>query len=163
MLARRNDCRWCLFGLLAALATGCATVTPPEAASPLPTSATAGDTTIVAIAPAGQSSHNLWTFSGVGQAVGAVAATKHRIRDHVLAKLGMRFPGLEPTPEWLLITSKWVTVTALDGVSITFTIVIESFMDPRFLACARLEDDTFFFLIQTSHLFKSSDPLKAAS
>lgn len=104
MLACRSDCRWYLCGLFSVLAMGCASVTPPEAASPLPTSATAGDTTIVAIAPASSPSCNLWSFSGVEQAVGAVAATKHRIRDHVLAKLGMRFPGLEPTPELLLIT-----------------------------------------------------------
>jgi len=84
--------------------TGCASVTPPGAAPGLPTSATAGGTTIVAIAPPGKGSHSVWDLLGVEQAVTSVAAGKHRIRDHIASKLGMRFPGLEPIPELKLIT-----------------------------------------------------------
>ena len=83
---------------------GCTSVAPPAAPSAIPTSATAGDTTIVAIAPPGKQSCSVFDVLGVEQAVQGVAATKHHIRDHIASKLGMRFPFLEPTPELLLIT-----------------------------------------------------------
>ena len=83
---------------------GCASTPVPAPSSPLPTSATAGDTTIVAIAPAGKSACSVWDILGLEQAARGVCGATHYVRDCIAARLGMRFPFLEPTPAVKLIT-----------------------------------------------------------
>ncbi len=88
---------WLVFVLGILPSAGCATVATQPAATP-PTSASAGDTTIVAVAPA-NTSCSIYDVLGVHQA----AACTHKVRDCIAARLGMLFPGLEPKPALKLI------------------------------------------------------------
>jgi len=75
---------------------GCASApTAPEEPTH-PTSAVAGDTTVVAVAPASKCcpKPTLWDFLGVSAALKGVAGLGRR----VVNRLGSRFPGLEPGP-----------------------------------------------------------------
>ena len=87
----------------ATLVSGCHTV--PKAADPaaLPTSATAGTTTIVAIQPGGRPA-SAWDFLGINQAGKAIGGGICSLVSSIQNKLGSRFPGLEPTPPLLAIT-----------------------------------------------------------
>ncbi len=91
--------------LALSLALGCASApTPkPPAAPTVPTSAQAGATTIVAVAPAEKPCcppPSIWDFLGVKQVGQVVGGIFGRIRN----RLGMRFPGLEAKPAVLAIT-----------------------------------------------------------
>ncbi|WP_146595155.1 peptidylprolyl isomerase [Novipirellula galeiformis] len=71
-----------------------------------PTSATVGTTTLVAIAaPAPASpSCTLPEFLGINQVIGGTAGLLRLLRDRITARLGGRFPGLEPKPPLLALT-----------------------------------------------------------
>lgn len=101
----------CLFGVIACmLIAGCAS-TPsapavPQAPVP-PTSAQAGDKTIIAIMaqPAPGVPHpSLPEFLGVPQIFKGGVGLFRFARDRITARLGGMFPGLEPRPPLLLIT-----------------------------------------------------------
>lgn len=93
---------------IAALVSGCAaTPRPADPAPTPPTSATAGQQTIVAIAPpapSGPTGMSLPEFLGIPQIFkGGVGAFRF-LRDRLAARLGSRFPGLEPRPPVKLLT-----------------------------------------------------------
>lgn len=92
--------RWQKMLLLALLlpGAGCASLLPTPAA-PLPTSALAGENTIV-VAAQGPPRQTLPQFLGVGQFARVVGGLIDRLRN----RLGMRFPALEATPPLLSIT-----------------------------------------------------------
>ena len=101
----------CLFGVIACMLTaGCAS-TPsapavPQAPVP-PTSAQAGDKTIIAIMaqPAPGVPHpSLPEFLGIPQIFKGGVGLFRFARDRITARLGGMFPGLEPRPPLLLIT-----------------------------------------------------------
>jgi hypothetical protein len=84
---------------------GCATTPPaaPPAAPALPTSASVGGTSIVAIAPPGQAccpKQTLPEFLGLTALCGGVKGGVDRFRNH----LGKIWPGLEAKPELLALT-----------------------------------------------------------
>lgn len=72
----------------------------PEPPGALPTSATAGDTTIVAVAGPAPAKQTLPQFLGIGQLFGGLRMISQRIRN----RLGARFPFLEEKPPLLSIT-----------------------------------------------------------
>ncbi len=90
--------------LLVAVVVGCAAPRPPAlpAAPAVPTTAQAGATTVVAVAPpaAPCCKMTLWEFLGVKRAFEVLGGLFDRIRN----RLGARFPGLEAKPEVLAIT-----------------------------------------------------------
>jgi hypothetical protein len=89
--------------LLLAGVIGCAATPPiPPVAPALPTTAQAGATTVVAVAPpaAPCCKMTLWEFLGVKRAFEVLGGLLDRIRN----RLGARFPGLEAKPPVLAIT-----------------------------------------------------------
>lgn len=95
--------RWLVPLLLAALlVSGCAQIPQAPETPPLPTTAQAGETTIVAVsAPQPEKQCcSIWQFLGVPQIFGGLRMIGTRIR----SRLGSRFPGLEPRPPLLTIT-----------------------------------------------------------
>lgn len=105
-MSRRLGVLALLLAYVVSTFAGCAsaptTPTPPTPPAP-PTSAVAGSTTVVAVAPPAQPCcphPTLWEFLGIkalGQGVGGLLT---RLRN----RLGMRFPGLEAKPPLLAIT-----------------------------------------------------------
>ncbi len=83
----------------AVVCSGC-TALPKTSDPAAPTSAAAGDTTIVAIAPPQTPHASIWDLLGVNQIAGVVGHGVHSVQNC----LGMRFPGLEPTPPLLPIS-----------------------------------------------------------
>lgn len=80
--------------VVASLLCGCAAAPPAAAtAPPLPTSAQAGATTIVAVAPPASSHMTLPEFLGLKGLAGGVRMVSWRVRD----RLATRFPILEPS------------------------------------------------------------------
>ncbi len=94
-----RPCNLTLLIIISTVTVGCATA-PTSPVSTAPTSATAGNTTIVAIAPPARASYSVFDLLGVQQ----IAACTHSVRDRIAGKLGMVYPGLEPHPPVLLIT-----------------------------------------------------------
>ena len=82
------------------LFTGCASVPKTPAAPAPPTSAAAGATTIVAVAPPAGPSVTLPQFLGLDQVLGGLCTITDRIRN----RLGTYFPGLEAKPPVLALT-----------------------------------------------------------
>jgi len=76
------------------LCVGCALHRPPTKAETPPTSAKAGETTIVAIAPPAKSHPTLCDCLGVHQAYNCLAGAFNQI----LSELGICYPDLEPKP-----------------------------------------------------------------
>lgn len=105
----RNWAKRALVAVLIAV-TGCTTVPTTSEPSPqpdLPTSAQAGETTIVAIAAPEKKCcppPSLLDFLGITQIVEGGSALIHRIGGRLRARLGMRFPGLEGRPPLVAIT-----------------------------------------------------------
>lgn len=103
--------RWA-YGLLVGiliLSTGCATTptAPIPAPPPVPTSAQAGNTTIVAIAPPAKQCcphPSLLDFLGITQIGKGIVGLTGRLAGRLRARLGMRFPGLESKPALVEIT-----------------------------------------------------------
>jgi hypothetical protein len=100
----RPQSRYFLAGALA-FVLGCAAAPPtaPPAAPALPTSASVGGTSIVAIAPPGQAccpKQTLPEFLGLTALCGGVKGGVDRFRNH----LGKIWPGLEAKPELLALT-----------------------------------------------------------
>ncbi|MCU0877370.1 MAG: peptidylprolyl isomerase [Pirellulaceae bacterium] len=100
----RPQSRYFLVGALAVV-LGCASTPPaaPPAAPALPTSASVGGTSIVAIAPPGQAccpKQTLPEFLGLTALCGGVKGGVDRFRNH----LGKIWPGLEAKPELLALT-----------------------------------------------------------
>jgi hypothetical protein len=100
----RTQSRYFLASALA-FVLGCAAVPPtaPPAAPALPTSASVGGTSIVAIAPPGQAccpKQTLPEFLGITALCGGVRGGVDRFRNH----LGKIWPGLEAKPELLALT-----------------------------------------------------------
>ncbi len=88
-----SRCTFALAVTCLAICAGCAT---PQAATPAaaPTSAQAGATTIVAIAPPAPQHPSIWRILGVPQAYQGLC----NIRTRITSVLGSRFPGLEGRP-----------------------------------------------------------------
>ncbi|MCC6510962.1 MAG: peptidyl-prolyl cis-trans isomerase [Pirellulaceae bacterium] len=94
-------------GMWVALA-GCASVRPPAAPAANPTSATAGTTTIVAIAPPASPGceTSLPKLLGLPELVSGVAGIAQRLGSRLLGALDLtgRFPDLQPQPPVLALT-----------------------------------------------------------
>ncbi|MDX1926017.1 MAG: peptidylprolyl isomerase [Pirellulaceae bacterium] len=97
---------WTACGLMACIPMGCAVA--PKATKPAPpTSATAGNTTIVAIAPAESSNQcSLPEFLGLPGLARGTGGVLQRLGSRLLSGLDLtgRFPGLQPQPPILPIT-----------------------------------------------------------
>lgn len=85
---------------------GCAASRPSPPAPTPPTSAKAGDTTIVAIAPAKGTGMTLPEFLGINKLGSGIGGVFQRIGSRIVNGLDLqgRFPGLQPTPPLLSIT-----------------------------------------------------------
>lgn len=85
---------------------GCAASRPSAPAPTPPTSANAGNTTIVAIAPAKGTGMSLPEFLGINKLGSGIGGVFQRIGSRIVNGLDLqgRFPGLQPTPPLLSIT-----------------------------------------------------------
>ena len=101
MLAKQQLCVLFVAGIM--FSGGCASVHQNEATT-TQTSATAGDTTIVAIAPAARTPCSVFDLLGINQAGKHIGGAICKTVDCARNRLGMRFPGLEATPPLLAIT-----------------------------------------------------------
>jgi hypothetical protein len=98
---RSNNAKRLISAITLCAFIGCATHQQTPEEPPLPTSAQAGDTTVVAIAaPAAHCKTTLPDFLGITGLFKAIACGCDRLRN----RLGMRFPGLEGKPPVLAIT-----------------------------------------------------------